>query len=212
MADDPCEAAFGSVDPTGARKYYRARYYDPSAGRFLSEDPIRWAGGNNFYAYVDNRPVLAGDPSGLSAYLHCEAIPSTRGGGLVGGAVLAVSQARHCYIEVVCPGKYHVTIELYGPSPGAPNGTPMMNLPNPSRNANATTSPIYPHCGNDPKKSQCTNQDCRFEDELINQFNNNQPPPTYNPQGPNSNTFVAGIIRGAGGIANFPYTAYGCDY
>jgi hypothetical protein len=25
MADDPCEAAFGSVDPPGARKYYRAR-------------------------------------------------------------------------------------------------------------------------------------------------------------------------------------------
>src|SRR5437899_8257916 len=26
--------------------YYRARYYDPSTGRFLSEDPMRYAGGN----------------------------------------------------------------------------------------------------------------------------------------------------------------------
>ena len=32
--------------------YYRARYYDPSAGRFLSEDPIEHSGGNNFCAYA----------------------------------------------------------------------------------------------------------------------------------------------------------------
>ena len=42
MADDPCEAAFGSATPTGPRKYYRARYYDPKIGRFLSEDPLFW--------------------------------------------------------------------------------------------------------------------------------------------------------------------------
>jgi RHS repeat-associated protein len=65
MADDPCEAAFGSVDPTGARKYYRARYYDPAAGRFISEDPIRLDGGVNLYAYVKNRPVNLVDPLGL---------------------------------------------------------------------------------------------------------------------------------------------------
>jgi RHS repeat-associated protein len=40
MADDPCEAAFSGATPTGPRKYYRARYYDPKIGRFLSEDPI----------------------------------------------------------------------------------------------------------------------------------------------------------------------------
>ena len=28
--------------------YYRARYFDPSVGRFLSEDPIRFLGGINF--------------------------------------------------------------------------------------------------------------------------------------------------------------------
>jgi RHS repeat-associated protein len=31
--------------------YYRARYYDPKIGRFISEDPIRFSGGINFYAY-----------------------------------------------------------------------------------------------------------------------------------------------------------------
>jgi len=36
--------------------YHRARYYDPSAGRFLSEDPIGLNGGLNFYPYVANSP------------------------------------------------------------------------------------------------------------------------------------------------------------
>ncbi len=46
--------------------YYRARYYDPTAGRFLREDPIRWQGGVNFYAYVGNNPALWIDPYGLA--------------------------------------------------------------------------------------------------------------------------------------------------
>jgi RHS repeat-associated protein len=46
--------------------YYRARYYDPATGRFLSEDPIRWIGGRgSFYPYVHNNPGLLSDPSGL---------------------------------------------------------------------------------------------------------------------------------------------------
>jgi len=45
--------------------YYRARWYDPQAGRFLSEDPIGFGGGANFYAYVGNNPVNATDPLGL---------------------------------------------------------------------------------------------------------------------------------------------------
>jgi RHS repeat-associated protein len=45
--------------------YYRARYYDPSAGRFVREDPMRFTGGINFYAYVKNRPVNRVDPLGL---------------------------------------------------------------------------------------------------------------------------------------------------
>jgi len=45
--------------------YYRARYFDPQIGRFVSEDPIRFAGGENFYAYLDNEPTLFDDPLGL---------------------------------------------------------------------------------------------------------------------------------------------------
>src|SRR6266705_1931807 len=32
--------------------YYRARYYDSQLGRFISEDPIRHAGGIDFYAFT----------------------------------------------------------------------------------------------------------------------------------------------------------------
>jgi len=46
---------------------YRARYYDPSTGRFLSEDPLKFGSGVNFYAYVGNSPINLLDPSGLQA-------------------------------------------------------------------------------------------------------------------------------------------------
>ena len=52
-------------DPETGLYYYRARYYDPSTGRLLTEDPIRFAGGRNFYSYVLNNPVLRTDPRGL---------------------------------------------------------------------------------------------------------------------------------------------------
>ena len=47
--------------------YYRARYYDPHAGRFMTEDPIGFEGGANFYRYVRNNPTKLRDPFGLNA-------------------------------------------------------------------------------------------------------------------------------------------------
>jgi RHS repeat-associated protein len=44
--------------------YYRARYYDPSFGRFLSEDPRSRLTGRNLYRYVLNAPTLLRDASG----------------------------------------------------------------------------------------------------------------------------------------------------
>ncbi|MDR3575074.1 MAG: RHS repeat-associated core domain-containing protein, partial [Anaerolineaceae bacterium] len=52
------------------RSYYRARYYDPSTGRFLSQDPTEFKGGVNFYAYVGNNAINRTDPDG-EAFVDC---------------------------------------------------------------------------------------------------------------------------------------------
>src|SRR4029077_18673260 len=48
--------------------FYRARYYSPKLGRFISEDPLGFEGsGLNFYSYVSNDPINFVDPFGLTA-------------------------------------------------------------------------------------------------------------------------------------------------
>lgn len=45
---------------------YRARWFDPATGRFISEDPLSFnAGDPNLYRYVGNNPLTLIDPSGL---------------------------------------------------------------------------------------------------------------------------------------------------
>ena len=47
--------------------YMRARYYDPGVGRFISEDPLGFGGGDvNLLAYVQNNPIDFVDPYGLA--------------------------------------------------------------------------------------------------------------------------------------------------
>ncbi|MFG6102821.1 RHS repeat-associated core domain-containing protein [Leptothoe sp. EHU-05/26/07-4] len=49
--------------------YYRARYYDPAVGRFISEDLLGFdAGDANLYRYVFNSPTNYTDPSGEAAF------------------------------------------------------------------------------------------------------------------------------------------------
>jgi RHS repeat-associated protein len=47
--------------------YYRARHYDPRLGRFLQEEPIKFAGGLHLYQYALNDPINYTDPQGLDA-------------------------------------------------------------------------------------------------------------------------------------------------
>jgi RHS repeat-associated protein len=55
-------------DPTLGLYYYRARFYDPRLGRFISEDPTGFsAGDDNLYRYVGNDPLNRMDPSGHDA-------------------------------------------------------------------------------------------------------------------------------------------------
>jgi RHS repeat-associated protein len=62
---NPFQYTGRECDPETSLYYYRARYYDPSVGRFLSEDRLRFEAGPNFYAYVRNNPARYKDPLGF---------------------------------------------------------------------------------------------------------------------------------------------------
>jgi RHS repeat-associated protein len=64
MSDNSFQYTGRENDGTGLY-YYRARYYSPKLKRFISEDPIRFDGGINFYIYVFNNPINFKDPSGF---------------------------------------------------------------------------------------------------------------------------------------------------
>ena len=62
-SDNPFQYTGRENDGTGLY-YYRARYYSPELQRFISEDPIGFVGGINFYSYVQGNPISHRDPKG----------------------------------------------------------------------------------------------------------------------------------------------------
>jgi RHS repeat-associated protein len=75
-ADNAFQYTGRENDGTGLY-YYRARYYHPGLQRFISEDPMVFAGGDvNLYAYVGNSPVNFIDPLGERGFMPR---PSTGG-------------------------------------------------------------------------------------------------------------------------------------
>src|SRR4051812_34415766 len=59
---DPVSSMWGYTarqsDLVTGLQYNRARWYDPSNGRFLTEDPVGYAGGDaNLYRYTFNNPL-----------------------------------------------------------------------------------------------------------------------------------------------------------
>jgi uncharacterized protein RhaS with RHS repeats len=48
----------------GSGQFYRARYYSPTFGRFISEDPAGFNGGINLYEYTGDNPISFTDPFG----------------------------------------------------------------------------------------------------------------------------------------------------
>jgi RHS repeat-associated protein len=55
----------GSYDPDTQLLRFGARDYDPSTGRWLAKDPVRFDGGLNYYGYVNSDPVNYFDRDGL---------------------------------------------------------------------------------------------------------------------------------------------------
>jgi RHS repeat-associated protein len=74
--------------------YYRARYYNPGWGRFVSEDPIGTAGGINLYGYAGGAPSRYRDPSGLYYFIPGPGVLGCFSAGdlaLIGAAGLALA-------------------------------------------------------------------------------------------------------------------------
>jgi RHS repeat-associated protein len=100
-------------DSTTQLYYSRARYYDATTGRWISQDPLGFdAGDSNLYRYVNNQPTRGTDPSGLDVYI-------------VGGDLFGIQSTGN-----VTSGR-HYTIMWYDPatgqyvlfSGGGPSGT-----------------------------------------------------------------------------------------
>jgi RHS repeat-associated protein len=66
---NPFRYAAREFDPETGEYYYRARYYDSTIGRFISEDPAGYSSGVNFYPYAGNNPVKFVDPTGYAPCL-----------------------------------------------------------------------------------------------------------------------------------------------
>jgi RHS repeat-associated protein len=61
----------GRENDSNGLYYFRARYYSPQFGRFISEDPASWLGGINLYGYARENPLRFRDPSGLCTRPTC---------------------------------------------------------------------------------------------------------------------------------------------
>ena len=53
------------LDAESGLYFYRNRYYDARAGRFITRDPIGFKGGVNLYGYCSNNPINLSDAYGL---------------------------------------------------------------------------------------------------------------------------------------------------
>jgi len=136
------------LDAASELYYYRARYYDPKIGRFISEDPIRWLGGLNLYLYVRDNPVNHIDPSGLlsvnqAACLSFWTLAGGLGGMEIGGAVAA-------------PGGITIPMGMaaggaMGATAGYAAGLTICRIPPPTTTCSPRVIP-FPQPGQPPKR------------------------------------------------------------
>jgi RHS repeat-associated protein len=73
LINKPFQYTGREFDQETGLRFYRLRYFDPGVGRFISEDPIGFDGGVNFYRYVQNNVTDLIDPFGLSSLVFIRA-------------------------------------------------------------------------------------------------------------------------------------------
>jgi len=86
-----CSYKTSGASPQTVTVYdFRARFYDPTHGRFLQRDPAEYADSYNLYLAFLGNPLISGDPTGLTSYLDIAAT-----GGVVGMLMGALGSALH---------------------------------------------------------------------------------------------------------------------
>lgn len=84
--------------------YYRSRFYDSLIGKFLSEDPIGfWGGQTDLYQYVGNRPVGMIDPTGTTNLVAYSAIMPIGPGGAHESIILTNTDTGEMYMFAAAP-------------------------------------------------------------------------------------------------------------
>lgn len=118
--DELSESAIGNrycfqgreIDWTTGLYCFRARWYDPVVGRWLSKDPIGISGGLNQYVFCGNNPVNFTDPFGL--YLTVSLYP---GAGRFGHVGIGVNSPNTTGFYAA-PGASTISIAAGQPVPG----------------------------------------------------------------------------------------------
>ncbi|NCB94840.1 MAG: RHS repeat-associated core domain-containing protein [Clostridia bacterium] len=123
---------------------FRARWYDPETGRWLSNDPIGISGGLNLYAFCSNDPINFVDPMGWAILKNKTSRPILVSGGLGTGrghsnttphyAVLPpgeVGGGRENALEAYSTPQeaiaaYNIKINTYGPH--MPSGSSLYDI------------------------------------------------------------------------------------
>ena len=102
----------GREDDGTALYYYRARYYHPALGRFVSEDPLdgilrlfaesvtRSTSDINLFVYGYDSPVMLIDPLGLFTFTFGTSASGGAGGGGQGSTGIAISYSTKCGFQI----------------------------------------------------------------------------------------------------------------
>jgi RHS repeat-associated protein len=192
--------------------YYRARYYDPQLGRFLSEDPWHFEGGIDFYRSASNNVTVFADPFGnqdCESGVKCRGVRDRKLGFL---KVLTLGLVRyvHCYVFFTdSTGK--TTIISAGPRDRTKMDEFTRDLDKSSEKNNfGKDKELAPTCKDAPT-GDCSKGDCLKN--VANGYTGKFPDYDYKGEGaPNSNSFADYVTHACGLDFNFPKNAKGWDY
>ena len=206
--------------------------YNPTTGRWLSQDPIGFDGGDaNLYRYVLNSPVNKTDPSGKDVYV----LPRKGGTGasIYGNHYAALWHNPATGEYVVYEGGGPIQNEVCSPSSGAigatiypdlhpPNGpyrTPAVGAAPPKKKFpikwDRTTYKTFQELSAGVSLTKVTTGMTPVQEfaAIEKAFSSMNQVPYYYPFGPNSNTYLRQLLVNAGFTPPAkPLNATGWDY